>query len=126
MYLYGIQDADCQAQYMQELFSLRMSRNESVEQYTDHFHKLRHEAGCEDNHVLTAMYINLLLPELGQQVTLGQAHLSLDKHATIDHAASFACRLYGNVVHSKKSNYIYNILFCYFKFIFTSSKLKLF
>ncbi|KAG2213212.1 hypothetical protein INT45_001555 [Circinella minor] len=103
---YGIQDADCQAQYMQELFSLRMGRDDSVELYTDWFHKLRREAGCEDNRVMAALFINLLLPELGQHVTLGQAHLSPDKRATIDHAANLARRMYGNVVHSKYSKQV--------------------
>ncbi|KAG2222746.1 hypothetical protein INT45_013110 [Circinella minor] len=91
---YGIQDADHQAQFMQELFSLRMGRDDSVEQYTDWFYKLRREAGCEDNRVMAALFINSLLPELGQHVTLGQAHLSPDKRATIDHAANLARRMY--------------------------------
>ncbi|KAG2215670.1 hypothetical protein INT45_009686, partial [Circinella minor] len=103
---YGIQDADRQAQYMQELFSLKMGRDDSVEQYTDHFHKLRREAGCEDNRVMAALYIKSLLPELSQHVTLGQAHLSPDKRATIDHAANLARRMYGNVVHSKYSKQV--------------------
>ncbi|KAG2225124.1 hypothetical protein INT45_011807, partial [Circinella minor] len=103
---YGIQDADRQAQYMQELFSLKMGRDDSVEQYTDHFHKLRREAGCEDNRVMAALYIKSLLPELSQHVTLGQAHLSPDKRATINHAANLARRMYGNVVHSKYSKQV--------------------
>ena len=103
---YGIQDADRQAQFMQELFSLHMGRNDSVEQYTDRFHKLRREAGCEDNRVMAALYIKSLLPELSQHVTLSQAHLSADKRATIDHAANLARRLYGNVVHSKYSKQV--------------------
>ncbi|KAG2213581.1 hypothetical protein INT45_001431 [Circinella minor] len=44
-----------------------------------------------------------ILPELAQHVTLGQAHLSLDKRPTIDHAANLARHMYGNVVHSKYS-----------------------
>ncbi|KAG2213578.1 hypothetical protein INT45_003441, partial [Circinella minor] len=103
---YGIQDADRQAQYMQELFALRMGRDDSVELYTDRFHKLRREAGCEDNRVMAALYIQSLLPELAQHVTLGQAHLSPDKRATIDHAANLARRMYGNVVHSKYSKQV--------------------
>ncbi|KAG2214144.1 hypothetical protein INT45_003531 [Circinella minor] len=103
---YGIQDTDRQAQFMQELFSLRMGRDDSVEQYTDRFHKLHREAGCEDNRVMAALFINSLLPELGQRVTLGQAHLSPDKRATIDHAANLARRIYGNVAHSKYSKQV--------------------
>ena len=83
-----------------------MGHDNSVERYTDRFHKLHHEAGCEDNHVIAAMYINSLLPELSQHVTLGQAHLSSDKRATIDHAANLAYRLYSNVVHSKHSKQV--------------------
>ncbi|KAG2217214.1 hypothetical protein INT45_013959, partial [Circinella minor] len=88
---------------MQELFALHMGRDDSVELYTDRFHKLRREAGCEDKRVMAALYIQSLLPELAQHVTLGQAHLSPDKRATIDHAANLAHRMYGNVVHSKYS-----------------------
>ena len=100
---YSIQDADCQAQFIQELLTISMGHDDSVEQYTDQFHKLRHEAGCEDNRVMAALYIKSLLPELAQHVILSQAHLTPDKHATIDHATNLARRLYGNVVHSKHS-----------------------
>ncbi|KAG2214870.1 hypothetical protein INT45_003021, partial [Circinella minor] len=103
---YGIQDADRQAQFLQELFALRMGRDDSVELHTDRFHKLRREAGCEDSLVMAALYVKSLLPELAQHVTLGQAHLSQDKRATIDHAANLARRLYGNVVHSKYSRQV--------------------
>ncbi|KAG2212420.1 hypothetical protein INT45_011169, partial [Circinella minor] len=91
---YGIQDADRQAQFMQKLFTLRMGRDDSVELYTDRFHKLRREAGCKDDRVMAALYIQSLLPELAQHVTLGQAHLSQDKRTTIDQAANLARRLY--------------------------------
>ncbi|KAG2204919.1 hypothetical protein INT45_010237, partial [Circinella minor] len=103
---YGIQDAERQAQFMQKLFSLRMGRDDSVERYTDRFHKLRREAGCKDDRVMATLFINSLLPELCQHVTLGQAHLSQDKRTTIDQAANLARRLYGNVVHSKYSKQV--------------------
>ncbi|KAG2212519.1 hypothetical protein INT45_013627, partial [Circinella minor] len=103
---YGIQDAERQAQFMQKLFSLRMGRDDSVERYTDRFHKLRREAGCKDDRVMATLFINSLLPELCQHVTLGQAHLSQDKRTTIDQAANLARRLYGNVVHSKYSKHV--------------------
>ncbi|KAG2214160.1 hypothetical protein INT45_001105 [Circinella minor] len=103
---YGIQDTDCQAQFMQKLFTLQMGRDDSVELYTDQFHKLRWEAGCKDDRVMAALYIQSLLLELAQHVTLGRAHLLQDKRTTIDQAANLARRLYGNVVHSKYSKQV--------------------
>ncbi|KAG2216713.1 hypothetical protein INT45_005666 [Circinella minor] len=83
-----------------------MGRDDSVERYMDRFYKLRRESGCKDHRVMATLFINSLLPELCQHVTLGQAHLSQDKRATIDQAANLARRLYGNVVHSKYSKQV--------------------
>ena len=55
---------------------MSMGRDDSVEQYIDRFHKLRREAGCEDNRVMAALYIKSLLPKLAQHVILSQAHIS--------------------------------------------------
>ncbi|KAG2215661.1 hypothetical protein INT45_002764, partial [Circinella minor] len=77
-----------------------------AQRYTDRFHKLCREAGCKDDRVMATLFINSLLPELCQHITLGQAHLSQDKRATIDQAANLARRLYGNVVHSKYSKQV--------------------
>ncbi|KAG2216130.1 hypothetical protein INT45_001978 [Circinella minor] len=51
---------------------------------------------------MAALYIKSLLPELAQHVTLGQAHLSPHKCATIDHAANLARRMYAGRHSSKE------------------------
>ena len=104
---YGIQDAERQAQFTQALFNLRMGRDESVEAYTDRFHKIRREAGLEDSRVTAALYVNSLLPELSQHVSLGQAHLTADKRESTDQAANLARTLYGKVVLSKHLSLIH-------------------
>ena len=100
---YGLQDAERQAQAMGSLVNMRMLRSESVESYTDRFHKVRRDAGCQDDRMTAMMFVNSLLPELSQHVSLSQAHLAAELRASIDQAANLARSLYGKVVLSQHS-----------------------
>ncbi|KAG2214560.1 hypothetical protein INT45_010429 [Circinella minor] len=73
---YGIQDADRQAQYMQELFLLHMGRDDLVELYTDWFHKLRPHLSPDKRATIDhaanlahRMYGNVVHSKYSKQVT---------------------------------------------------------
>lgn len=100
---YGINDAERQAQRSQESVNLGMSRDESVDRYTDRYHKIRREAGWDDNRTCAALYINSLLLELAQHVWLAQVNLPTEQRRTVDQAASIARPLDDKVVLSKHS-----------------------
>ncbi|KAF7728074.1 hypothetical protein EC973_006712 [Apophysomyces ossiformis] len=96
---YGINDAERQAQRSKDLVNLTMSKDESVDRYTDKFHRIRREAGWENDRKSAAIYINSFIPELTQHVWLAQVNMPSEQRSNVDHA----CSLYGKVVLSRHS-----------------------
>ncbi|KAG0178159.1 hypothetical protein DFQ28_003936, partial [Apophysomyces sp. BC1034] len=107
---YGINDAERQAQRSKDLVNLSMSHGESVDHYTDKFHRICHEAGWENDRKSQTIYINSLLPKLVHHVWLAQVNLPLEQWSNVDHAATITRSLYGKVVLSQHSYEAQNLI----------------